>query len=706
MYAGTIFEYVDLSEIPVLETVSAESPFFVAAFSSEKGTEKPIVIDGADFYKMFATPDASQSNGYFLSFEKHGQPLIQAARIIDSGAKLYAKRVVAKDAELANIVIHASVTATQKQKVVKDTNGNDLLQYWTVDESGKKIETSEATNADGTANEPVMIDTADITYSASSRTGVASIAQVADIENTKTTASYIYTVTSAGLVGGTYALKDVSGVLYEFTIDGDLVEGDKLTWDGKQTQINYTASGIEKSTSITVVSATAVTEIKPVITQTFPILIVADNGRGESKKKIKIVPNYEYSKDLDYMIYNFQVIEEGSILDSKLISLDSSKQYLSKNISISSQFSSVLSQIKTKFMEDSFAAFVQNIADITGKTYDEIISVDILNGKNRKGENIDYVNITSNSFDLQYIYGTLLQGGSNGSFGTHPFGSEAYIEEMVEFFNGTYTDDIYDVDNLKFDFIVDANYPEAVKTAIENFVMFREDCFFFCDFGVGITNFLDVRNMVQESRHADSKFVAYYHNSYDIIDPYTQRQITVTIMYDIANLLVDHYFNGRIRPFAGQLYGITFPNAIENTINFIPKIIPGTNQKQLMNDIRVNYVTYYDGVLTMDSEYTSQNKHTQFSYINNILATQEVIKAIRTRCPKIRYSFINQEGLVKYKEDVENNVLNKYSGNFETLELVYLGDSTYEANKIFYAGINVRFRDFIQTEIFKVYALL
>ena len=406
------------------------------------------------------------------------------------------------------------------------------------------------------------------------------------------------------------------------------------------------------------------------------------------------------------MMYTFQVIEEGSILDTKLISLDSSKQYLSQNISIKSQFRSVNSQIATSFLEGTFESFIQSIADITGNSYNDVISIDVLNGKNRKGEAISYISIEPDSFDLQYVYGILLQGGTNGSFGSVPFNSGAYIEEMVEFFNGTYTDDIYDVDNLKFDFIVDANYPDQVKTAIENFVMFREDCFFFCDFGLGITSYNDVLNMVEQSRYADTKFVAYYHNSYDIIDPYTQKQIPVTITYDIAALLVDHFYNGRVRPFAGQLYGITFPNAIENTVNFIPKIIPGTNQKQLMNDIRVNYATYYDGVLTMDSEYTSQKKHSQFSYINNILATQEVIKAIRTRCPKIRYSFINQEGLVKYKEDVENNVLNKYSGNFDTLELVYLGDSTYEANKIFYAGINVRFRDFIQTEIFKVYALL
>ena len=156
MYAGTVIEYVDLSEIPVLEAVSTERPFFVAAFSSEKGTERPIVIEGTDFYKMYATPDASQSNGYFIPFEKHGQPLLQAARIIDAGGKLYAKRVVAKDAELANIVVYANVTATKKQKTTKDSNGNDVLWYWSTDVAGSRIEVTESNVEGGNKNLEIL----------------------------------------------------------------------------------------------------------------------------------------------------------------------------------------------------------------------------------------------------------------------------------------------------------------------------------------------------------------------------------------------------------------------------------------------------------------------------------------------------------------------------------------------------------------------
>lgn len=724
MYAGTIIEYVDLSEIPVLETVEERDPFYITVFSSEKGTEDPIIIGGQDFFKMFVTPDPTQPSGYFIPFAKHGQPLLQAANIINAGAKVYAKRVVAEDATLANIVIYANVNSGKVQEEI-----GGVTQYYSLDDegnyvldiNGKKIKVSQAHNDSGIPNEPVMIDRVTIRYTYSWSDTAKSIGQIVANNSSPRSTLYTYNVTST-LTAGSYSFTDEDGVIYEFSLSSDLNEGDTIAWSSGLTSV-VVKSGEQTSTiAITEVTSSTETVINFERTKEFPLIVITDNGRGESKKKIRIVPNYEYSKDYDFMLYNFIVNEEGTSLVNKLVSLDPEVKYLSSNVSIKNQFNYQMSQIKTEFIESSYRELIQYIADATGNTFKEVQSIDILNGTDRKGEKLSYIHVFGTTeeekaqldynvdIDLQTVYGNQLVGGSNGAFGSAPIDTPEYADAVAGFFNGEYTDDIYDVDNLKFDFVIDANYPSKVKKAIEDFVMFREDCSFFCDFGLEVTNFHDIENMVQvsrdDARKADSKFVFYYHNYYDIIDPYTNKQITVTICYDIAALLVDHCRNGRIRPFAGQLYNITLPNAIEGTVNYIPKIIPGENQKQKMNDIRVNYASYYDGVLTIDSEYTSQKKHTQFSYINNVLATQEVVKAIRTRCPKIRYSFLGQEGLIAYKEDVQNNVLKYYASNFETLQLVYLGDSTYETNKIFYAGINVRFKDFVQTEIFKVYALL
>ena len=111
-----------------------------------------------------------------------------------------------------------------------------------------------------------------------------------------------------------------------------------------------------------------------------------------------------------------------------------------------------------------------------------------------------------------------------------------------------------------------------------------------------------------------------------------------------------------------------------------------------------------DNALVIETEFTSQEKYTQLSFINNVLATQEVVKAIRTNCPASRYSFIDGDDLSKYKADVDSYI-EPYRNNFKNIKLTYVEDPYYTANKIFYAALEVQFRDFVQTELFKITAL-
>ena len=97
MYPATIFNWHDQSQIST-ETTSAEiddSPLLMQVFSSDKGTEDLIEINDDDFDAMYGT----------MSFQKHGQSAIQAKAIVKAGGRLLAKRVVADDATLANVIL-------------------------------------------------------------------------------------------------------------------------------------------------------------------------------------------------------------------------------------------------------------------------------------------------------------------------------------------------------------------------------------------------------------------------------------------------------------------------------------------------------------------------------------------------------------------------------------------------------------------------
>lgn len=609
MYAGTIFEVVDKSEIEKI-TISntLNRPLFMAAFTADKGPEKYVRVAGEDFFKLF---------GNDISFAKHGQPLLEAAEAINSGAELLCRRAVDPNSKLANMAVIATVESVEVQK--KDEKG--ALLY--TDTQGK--ETTESSNLEG-ENTPVMLSTCKIKYSTKS---VEDVASIDDVYNNILTNS-----------------KDPNE---------------------------------------------------------YPLFVIADNGRCKSAKRFLIKPDYISSKSSDYMKYFFTVLEKNSEIENIQFAFDPDTTEGSMSVDLQSMIKTNSKQIVCRQFESKMNAFIKRICVVSGVDPDEFQECDMIFGMTKKGQAIPNITIDLTGVNLSHPYGIELVGGSNGDFADAPLDASNYDEEMAKVFNGDYGDEIYDVDKYKIDAIVDANYPAAVKRAIEDLVNFRKDAEYFRDLGLGLNSLQLIK--FADTASTKSPFCASYGVSYDVIDRYSKKQISVTIGYTLVRLLVQHFANGRTRPLAGLLNKFTIPEAIEGTVNFIPVITPETNQKEELDDLRINYISEIDGVYCIESLYTSQEKFTQLSYINNVLAMQEVAKAVRTKCPKIRYASIESgQDLEAYQAEVQS-VLDRFAGNFVELSLIYTEDKTYAANKIYYATIKFRFKNFAQTEYFRLMAL-
>lgn len=446
---------------------------------------------------------------------------------------------------------------------------------------------------------------------------------------------------------------------------------------------------------------------------TFPLFVVTEAGRGLSKKSFSLIPDYVSSRAKDYTKYVLSVYESNSQVDSSAVCLNYAVVENKVNMGIESKVNDKSTQVRVKAYYENINTLVEKIAEITGMEPEEVMANDFLYGKSRKGNSqLSTLLECNDAIGLSNSIGVKLVSGSNGEFGNAPMAAASYEDLLAESFGGGKPAEegefdeehsiIYDVDNYKIDIIADANYPAKVKRSIEKLVEFRMDAFYFRDLGLGLRT-LDAILMADDF-DAKSCYCATYHNSYDVYDPYSRKRINVTIMYDLAPLLVSHFVNGENRPLAGFLHDLVFDNIIPGSLNFSPKITPAVDQKQELDDARINYIAGYDNVYTLDSEWTSQEAYTQLSFINNILLIQKIIKEIRTKCPKIRYGFLEGNDLVKYQEDIEA-VLNNHQSKFKTLEFVYFADPLYESNKIFYAGLNVTFRNFVQDELFVITAL-
>lgn len=499
---------------------------------------------------------------------------------------------------------------------------------------------------------------------------------------------------------------DVSGNLIYLDADGK--ETTAVTETPKTVSSTSVSYSIKSATNVKTTKE-AYDAIKATLAEgEYLIYVIGDNGRGTSKKRIKIIPNYRISKSLSYMIYTLYVLEGSSESESMTFSINPNLIVNDQNISLPSMISRNSKQLTCISNDADVDAFVEALASAEGVDLETMYAYDPLFGRTNRGEALSTITLSTDGIDLQYTYGQMLQSGSNGAFGLSPIStietSEEYSKQAIAALDGSFDTVIFNVDQHKIDAFVDANYPKAVKRAIESLCVFREDYMYFRDQGLGVNNI----DLVQEicAEETKSMFCSTYPQSYDIIDPYSKRQISVTIGYTLAQLLVAHCNNGRILPTAGMKHKMVISDAIYGTLSFSPTVCPDPegDQKEKLTDLGVNYASYIDNQLVIETLNTTHTKYSQWSFINNVMGIQEVVKAIRTRCPAIRYTFIEGEDLERYKADVEE-IIAPYKNNFKQLEFEYITDATYSANKIFYATLKVVYKDFVQTEWFKITAL-
>ena len=499
MYPDTIFNWHDNSRMDNTSTsVSNDSaPLLMQVCSADKGTEDLIEISGSDFDAMYGT----------MSFTRHGQSAIQAKNIIDAGGRLLAKRVVAEDSTLANVVLIAKVSDTDSGVEVK----------W-----------------------------------------------------------------ESKAIAGCKTFKEVKAA----------------------------AEGLLNAEQ-----------------GTFPIFVYSDNGRGVSGKSVRLNPDYNTSKGIGHTFYTLVVYEGTKVIEQVAITVDPDVIYGNVAYRLD-EFTNV--QISGVVLDASYQLYAEKLADELALDVDTVKSYDIVYGYTNKGNAIEGFKLSADSVDLDADNGVALAEGTNGAFGNAPVNTDAWTKAIVEVFKNESGDhdEVFDLDRHKIAAICDANYPVDVKNAIFEFVDFRKDCVFLRDFGTGLTTFAEINAKYNEFADYHNYFTADYSTSYMINDPITKKTIEVTMMYDMAPLLINHIINSPYAPLSGTSNGFVLKSAIKGTINFVPVNTPKSNQKQAMDNIRVNYAVFEDNQCVVQSCYTCQDAYTQLSYLCNTMGIQRVLTEI------------------------------------------------------------------------------
>jgi hypothetical protein len=483
------------------------------------------------------------------------------------------------------------------------------------------------------------------------------------------------------------------------------------------------------------------------LTDCIPLFTVTPMGRGESSMFIRILPEANVSKirnSSNYAKYVFEVTENNSVLEEISISINPETIVDGVGQSINPKIKANSKQVRVKMYEDNIYNLVGDLAtSTTDIPASDLINLDFINGKDLKGNILPNIITICNSavndkpaedwtnnapdnaedfIDLSLDY-ISIPSGSFGTMAKEGITSTEYDAEIEKLLlnafgagdadinDGLNFDPIiYDLDAYKVDCIFDCNWPVAVKQAVSELVAYRGDMVYLADLGTTATTLAAIEAAADEVSVKDDENTIYsnttflYHNFFNIIDPFSKKEITVTMPYMLIDKMTNHIAKGVNYPFAGIANNITFDNIVEGSINFMPVTIPTLDQKQKLVDKNVNYISMYDGVPVMETMYANTDTHSQLSYMHNIMAVQEIIKVIRTRCPHTRYTFLDGDDLESYISDVQA-IVKEYSSNFRSISCEYMADEQFERNNIFYAVLKVQFKNFIQEEYFKIIAI-
>jgi len=691
MYPGSIFNLYDQSAIGSAPAITDNTyrPLFLSVGSFDKGYEGFNRVYGKDFYRIY---------GSKMYFSRHGQNAIQTANLINAGAECLIYRVVAEDSTLANLILVANVSSAEEQKEV---NGNKIY----IDDQGN--ETTEAIKAQyqktDTSGNPLYKDpttgeeTTEATHQEQKKDQGGNLIYLDGEGNETTEATRTEVNPDTGetiIVNNDPCMITVNNEPVMITEYNDPV---MIT----VAVVKWTSESVENAVKYEDVVNKAQEMFDP-DHGIYPLMIFTDIGRGKSEKAVRLVPNYATSMTTGMMFYNLLCYEGTTQIDTTTVSFNPRAIYANKAYGLTKDSMSLVNSAEVDTIYD---AYIEKLSSIIGIDTEVLSTYDMVYGYNTKGIAVPGFRLDTESADIRTDYGIMLSYGDNGSFGESPI-TDAY-EELMDSIRAVYAGEkderIYDVDEYRIVAVLDAGFSDNVKESIGELASFRKDFMFFRDMGYDMTNLMEITYKVADIKNKD-RYTTLICTTYEVKDPVTLKNITVTANYDLATCLVKHFTDNAFAPLAGQFNGFVLDNAIEGTVNFVPLITPSVNQKQAIDDLRVNYAIFQGNLCTIQSEYTIQDEYTELSYTNNVIAIQEIMRAIRKYCPKIRFMTVDGYDMTAYAKAV-NDLLSNYSNNFYRLYFEYTADILKASQKIFYATIKVQFRPWEQTEEFDIFAL-
>lgn len=322
-----------------------------------------------------------------------------------------------------------------------------------------------------------------------------------------------------------------------------------------------------------------------------------------------------------------------------------------------------------------------------------------------------------NAIDINVIDGNTLFYGSNGTF-TYDYTDSTFLNDLkdcyTKAFNGTYDKRILSAQRTPVVALFDANYPDAVKSAMVQLALTRNDGLVYLDSGIlpnlsystlneltqkysdMITNLTNQFESLTGSNIISKNIQHYY-----IKEPTSKKRVPVTITYFLSKQYASHVIDyGTHIPFvkgyarlSGHIRDSLYPTIDSYEYNF----------KELLVENRFNYFeTIGDNIFQRACQNTDQTKVTDLLEENNVATLYELKRAIEEDINDRLYNFADADVRSTFKdyEDAKfatwkNNKVQDFSIEFRMNE--------WEAERsILHCYLDVTFRGLMKRAILEI----
>lgn len=449
--------------------------------------------------------------------------------------------------------------------------------------------------------------------------------------------------------------------------------------------------------------------------KTIPLFGIRSLGRGRygNSYRIRLTNVFSRRTSLTYKTYRLEILDvdegntvkehfEGCLYDQ---AVNSRSLILTDVLDGDNDYSEVAGMYvyedAFEIMHKEYLTLFDDPAEAPIQSYKLFDPIFGMNNDQSTQEHIKLVREGDDVIALDRLDGVPLAGGNDGALEAEDADFEDISEKLyLKAFSGQLDKAILSSRRIPVKFILDANYPIAVKRQIVQLGLKRYDALIHLDAGLISTN-EEAYIFGEETTDLNYRIVSKSYQHYEIRDPFTGKRVPVTMTYDLACNLAKHIETYGVEiPYTGETYA-TLKGAIKGSL--VPVLDESDEDvKEKLYDLRLNYYeAVAENIFARATQQTAQDDLSDLSEENNMLITLEIKDIAERETIARRYNFAEP-----YDRQLFTEVLNeriKYIKDMvRSVEVLYDMSAEEEAKSVIHCYIEVIFKTLAKSSIVEI----